>query len=186
MPDSHIHQRRPGHLMAINITGAKSSFAAHPEQGSILAVVMLAMTIGLLLLSGLQRQLDSQLKYGVEEQRFWQSFNLALSSLNWGMSLRWQPGENQQCQTLAALTLYACLSVPDASLAEENPRRGDEAPRIGVLRGEGRLDGRDEPLVVYHRVTILVDHTVLQIQPLAGGWLDICPVPEASICVPSR
>lgn len=186
MPDSHIHQRYPCHLMGINITPAKASFAMHPEQGSILAVVMLVMTIGLLLLSGLQRQLDSQLKYGVEEQRFWQSFNLALSSLNWGMSLRWRPGENQQCQTLAALTLYACLSVPDASLAEENPRRGNEEPRIGVLRGEGRLDGRDEPLVVYHRVTILVENSVLKIQPLAGGWLDICPVPEASICVPSR
>ncbi|NAS63143.1 DUF2509 domain-containing protein, partial [Pseudomonas syringae pv. actinidiae] len=36
---------------------------------------MLVMTIGLLMLGGLQRQLDIQLQQGIDEQRFWQAFN---------------------------------------------------------------------------------------------------------------
>lgn len=40
------------------------------QQGSILVIVMLVMMIGLLMLGGLQRQLDIQLQQGIDEQRF--------------------------------------------------------------------------------------------------------------------
>ncbi|SLM64166.1 MULTISPECIES: YgdB family protein [Dickeya] len=188
MPDSDITHQPITHEGGINKKSkAEQRFSIQSEQGSILAIVMLVMVVGLLLLSGLQRQLDSQLKLGIDEQRFWQAFNLAMSSLNWGMSLRWPPDNEWQCQSMAARALSACLHIPKSQpVADDNRLAASGNSRMGLLRGEGRLDGSAEPLVVYHRVAVQIQHSAVQIQPLVGGWLDVCPESEESVCAPAR
>ncbi|WP_192990533.1 YgdB family protein [Dickeya dianthicola] len=143
------------------------------QQGSILVIVMLVMMIGLLMLGGLQRQLDIQLQQGIDEQRFWQAFNQGLSSLNWGMGLRWQTTDEWQCQAQQSAQLRACLRM-----------NGED--HAGLLRGEGRIAGDPQPLTLYHRV--MADAAVADggIRPVAGGWLDFCPDAAELACVPAQ
>lgn len=142
--------------------------------GSAIVMVMLMFTLGLLLLAGLQRQVDSLTRQSADEQRYWLAFNQGLSSLAWGLSLNWPPGDGEwHCQSLAAESLLACLRT-DAE--------GDE----GLLRGEGRFMPHTPPLRLYQKVavTALADH--VQLQPLARGWLDFCPETEEKRCADTR
>ncbi|WP_201743461.1 YgdB family protein [Dickeya undicola] len=143
------------------------------QQGSILVIVMLVMMTGLLMVGGLQRQLDIQLQQGVDEQRFWQAFNQGLSSLNWGMGLRWQNTEEWQCQAQPSSQLRACLRI-----------NGED--HSGLLRGEGQIAGNPQPLTFYHRVIADAAAADGGIRPIAGGWLDFCPNAEELACVPAQ
>ncbi|WP_231578078.1 MULTISPECIES: YgdB family protein [Dickeya] len=142
------------------------------QQGSILVVVMLVMMIGLLMLGGLQRQLDVQLRQGIDEQRFWQAFNQGVSSLNWGISLQWQIIEGWQCQTQPSAQLRVCLRI-------------NNEDRYGLLRAEGNVIGERQPLAFYHRVVADVAATGGRIQPVAGGWSDFCPETMEFACAPT-
>lgn len=141
--------------------------------GGALTTVMLISAVGLLLMSGLQHQLDGAARMGNDERHYLRAFNQAQSSLNWGLSLHWQESsDGWQCQILAAENLTACL------------RRSSDAGQ-GVLRGEGRLPASPRPLALYQRVAALTSlsrHVTLQ--PMAHGWLDFCPDPDDAQCRP--
>ncbi|WJY17283.1 DUF2509 family protein [Pectobacteriaceae bacterium CE90] len=137
---------------------------------SSLLMVMLLLMIGLLLLGGLQRQLDAAVQIGSDEQQYWRAFNRALSSLSWGLSLEWQGDQSDwQCQRLSAEILRVCLR-----LSPENGR--------GILRGEGAFSSQTTPLLLYHRVESLASATGLVLRPLAQGWFDSCPESQESQC----
>lgn len=139
--------------------------------GSTLAMVMLISIVGLLLMSGLQRQLDAAIHMGNDERHYLRAFNQALSSLNWAMSLRWRDAEPRwQCQTLATEELKACL------------RKASDGAQW-LLRGEGRLPSSPRPLVLYRRVVSLTpvsQHVTLR--PVPHGWLDFCPDKDDALC----
>ncbi|PWC26231.1 DUF2509 family protein [Brenneria nigrifluens] len=138
-------------------------------------MVMLLSIVGLLLLSGLQRQLDAAIRTGSDERHYLHAFNQALSSLNWGMSLRWRDAEQGwQCQALAPESLRACLKK--ASGGEE-----------WLLRGEGRLPAQPRPLALYRRVIFLTPVSEdVTLQSLSQGWLDFCPDKESSRCADAQ
>ncbi|WKA63399.1 YgdB family protein [Pectobacterium aroidearum] len=142
------------------------------QKGSgTLAMVLLIAVIGLLLMSGLQRQLESAIQVGNDERHSLRAFNQALSSLNWGIGLRWRVStESWQCQQLSAEQLVVCLRA--ASDGEQ-----------GVLRGEGTLPASTRTLKLYQRVSFLaLSSGQIAIQPLANGWLDFCPDKEVTRC----
>ncbi|MEQ9946157.1 YgdB family protein [Pectobacterium aroidearum] len=136
-----------------------------------LPMVLLIAVIGLLLMSGLQRQLDTAIQVGNDERHYLRAFNQALSSLNWGRGLRWRAlTESWQCQQLSAEQLVVCLHA--ASNGEQ-----------GVLRGEGILPASARPLRLYQRVSFLaLSSGQIAIQPLGNGWLDFCPDKEVTRC----
>ncbi|NKI73171.1 DUF2509 family protein [Dickeya sp. CFBP 2040] len=135
---------------------------------------MLIMMTGVLMLGGLQRQLDIQVQQGIDEQRFWQAFNQGLSALNWGMGLRWHVTAEWQCQIQPSAQLRACLRVTGENRADQ----------IGLLRAEGKINGDPQPLVFYHRVMVDAVATDGVIRPIAGGWLDFCPDTAELACDP--
>lgn len=129
-----------------------------------LAMVMLISIVGLLLMSGLQRQLDAAMRMANDERRYLRAFNQALSSLNWAQSLRWRDAQDGwQCQTMATEELKVCLTKASGE-------------GIWLLRGEGSIPAASRPLTAYQRVVALTStagHVTLQ--PVARGWLDFCP-----------
>ncbi|MDY4387451.1 YgdB family protein [Pectobacterium aroidearum] len=142
------------------------------QKGSgTLAMVLLIAAIGLLLMSGLQRQLESAIQVGNDERHYLRAFNQALSSLNWGIGLRWRVStESWQCQQLSAEQLVVCL-------------RAASDGKQGVLRGEGTLPASTRTLKLYQRVSFLAQSSSqIAIQPLANGWLDFCPDKEVMRC----
>ncbi|UUE44136.1 YgdB family protein [Pectobacterium aroidearum] len=142
------------------------------QKGSgTLAMVLLIAAIGLLLMSGLQRQLESAIQVGNDERHYLRAFNQALSSLNWGIGLRWRVStESWQCQQLSAEQLVVCL-------------RAASDGKQGVLRGEGTLPASTRTLKLYQRVSFLaLSSGQIAIQPLANGWLDFCPDKEVTRC----
>ncbi|MBK4824929.1 YgdB family protein [Pectobacterium versatile] len=143
----------------------------HQEGSGTLAMVLLIAIIGLLLMSGLQRQLDTAIQVGNDERHYLRAFNQALSSLNWGRGQRWNTlTENWQCQQLSAEQLVVCLRA--ASDGEQ-----------GLLRGEGTLPASARPLTLYQRVSFSgLSSGQIAIQPLGNGWLDFCPDKDVARC----
>ncbi|NPD00591.1 YgdB family protein [Brenneria sp. hezel4-2-4] len=138
-------------------------------------MVMLISIVGLLLMSGLQRQLDAAVRMGNDERHYLRAFNQALSSLNWAMSLRWRATEaGWQCQILATEDLKACLK-----------KASDEGRWL--LRGEGRIPAQSRPLVLYQRVVLLTSASAnATLRPVSHGWLDFCPDKDAAHCADSE
>ncbi|MFJ5330681.1 YgdB family protein [Pectobacterium versatile] len=143
----------------------------HQEGSGTLAMVLLIAIIGLLLMSGLQRQLDTAIQVGSDERHYLRAFNQALSSLNWGRGQRWATlTESWQCQQLSAEQLVVCLRA--ASDGEQ-----------GLLRGEGTLPASARPLTLYQRVSFSgLSSGQIAIQPLGNGWLDFCPDKDVTRC----
>ncbi|MEE3660798.1 YgdB family protein [Brenneria sp. g21c3] len=139
--------------------------------GGTLAMIMLISIVGLLLMSGLQRQLDAAMRTANDERHYLRAFNQALSSLNWALSLRWRDAQaGWQCQALATEALKACLR-----------KASDEGQWL--LRAEGPMPASPRPLMVYQRVVALTSaagHVTLQ--PVARGWLDFCPDKDRMRC----
>ncbi|MBN3136305.1 YgdB family protein [Pectobacterium punjabense] len=142
------------------------------QKGSgTLAMVMLIAIIGLLLMSGLQRQLDAAIQTGNDERHYLRAFNQALSSLNWGRGQHWNTiTESWQCQQLSAEQLVVCLRMVS-----------DGAQ--GLLRGEGTFPTLARPLRLYQRVSFsALSSGKIAIQPWGSGWLDFCPDKEVTRC----
>ncbi|WP_225087118.1 YgdB family protein [Pectobacterium colocasium] len=136
-----------------------------------LPMVLLIAVIGLLLMSGLQRQLDTAIQVGNDERHYLRAFNQALSSLNWGKGRRWNAlTESWQCQQLSEEQLVVCL-------------RAASDGRQGLLRGEGTLPGSVRPLTLYQRVSFLaLSSGQNAIRPVGNGWLDFCPDKDVMRC----
>ncbi|ACX89131.1 Protein of unknown function DUF2509 [Pectobacterium parmentieri WPP163] len=142
------------------------------QKGSgTLAMVLLIAIIGLLLMSGLQRQLDTAIQVGNDERHYLRAFNQALSSLNWARGQQWNTiTESWQCQQLPAEQLVVCLRM-----ASDGTQ--------GLLRGEGTLPTPTRPLKLYQRVSLsALSSGQIAIRPLGNGWLDFCPDKDVARC----
>ncbi|WP_244880018.1 YgdB family protein [Pectobacterium betavasculorum] len=145
--------------------------AGKQEGSGTLGMVLLIAIIGLLLMSGLQRQLDAAIQMGNDERHYLRAFNQALSSLNWGRGQRWGAlTENWQCQQMSAEQLAVCLRAASDGVQ-------------GILRGEGGLPVSAQPLRLYQRVSFsALSSGQIAIQPLGNGWLDFCPDKDVARC----
>lgn len=139
--------------------------------GALLMVMLLAVA-GLLLMTGMQRQLDSALSLTHDERRYWQTLVLAESSLQWGIGQVWPMGNrsDEQCLSGAIEGMRVCLrQVPDEHYM--------------LLRGEGQLSRSSSVMVLYQRVVPSdPDGETSLLKPIAGGWLDFCPERQEAIC----
>ncbi|WP_192458062.1 YgdB family protein [Musicola keenii] len=146
----------------------------NPQRGSTVLMAMLMLVIGMLILSGLQRQLEAQMLQDRDEQRALEDFNLASSALKWGLTLEWRiDDDGWQCQSAGVDALRACLRL-------------NAGGRIGLLRGERLAAGVARPAAFYYRVVPALINDRPIIQPIAGGWLDVCPVAGAQNCGPAE
>ncbi|RLM25946.1 hypothetical protein BIY29_06285 [Brenneria alni] len=138
-------------------------------------MVMLIAIVGLLLMSGLQRQLDAAVRMGNDERHYLRAFNQALSSLNWAMSVRWHDTQGGwQCQRRATENLKACL------------RKASDGVQW-LLRGEGQIPTQPSSLVLYQRVAFLTSASErTRIQLVSQGWLDFCPDKDSARCADSE
>ncbi|MFP9228203.1 hypothetical protein A0E43_06515 [Pectobacterium cacticida] len=134
-------------------------------------MVLLIAIIGLLLMSGLQRQLDTAILVGNDERHYLRAFNQALSSLNWGRGQRWNVlTEHWQCRQRVVEQLVVCLRAASV---------GDQ----GLLRGEGTYPASKRPLQLYQRVSFLaLSSGQIALHPLRNGWLDFCPDKDVTRC----
>ncbi|OSN03732.1 hypothetical protein AU512_10895 [Lonsdalea iberica] len=141
------------------------------QTGNALMIVMVLISLGVLLLVGMQKQLETWTEQGKDEQHYWKAFNQGLSSLEWGISQRWQEhGDVWQCRTLSMDRLRVCLHLSSS---------GNQ----GILRGEGQLAVDTPPLRLYQRVASQTIDGAVLLQAMSQGWLDFCPEPEARYCV---
>lgn len=144
----------------------------HQQGNGALVMVMLLAAVGLLLMTGIQRQLDSALHLTHDERRYWQTRVLAESSLQWGIGQVWPMGNrsDEQCLRYASEGLHVCLrQVP--------------GEHYQLLRGEGHLSGSSSVMVLYQRVLATEpEDEVSRLQPVTGGWLDFCPERQEAIC----
>ncbi|MGL9751650.1 MAG: YgdB family protein [Symbiopectobacterium sp.] len=136
------------------------------------ALLLLLAAAELLLMTRMQRQLDSTLSFTHDERRYWQTLVLAESSLQWGIGQVWLMGNrsDEQCLGYAAEGLRVCLrQVP--------------GEHYMLLRGEGHLPRSSSVMVLYQRVVpIEPDGETSPLKPIAGGWLDFCPERQEAIC----
>lgn len=136
-----------------------------------MVMVMLISIMGLILMSGLQRQLDATVQMGNDERHYLRAFNQALSSLSWGMNVGWPPLQDSwTCQKMATDMLNVCL-------------KKSTSEGVGILRGEGVLPFQRRPLFLYQRVVLSgMASDRLTLQFASRGWLDFCPDKEAERC----
>lgn len=130
---------------------------------SSLAFVLLLFTLGMLMLNGLQQQLNQQQKAVACEISFLKQYADAASALAWGSQQRWQ-----------AIRQWHCL------------QRGKEWRACILLTEKGealmaaqKLSAHEQIPVTLWRWGKLEDS---RWRALPHGWLDFCPIREVAQC----
>ena len=127
---------------------------------SSLLMVLLLLTLGSLLLEGLNLQQRALLAQTASETQAIRDTAIAHSALQWGKGLVWPLQETVSCQQNAALGWRACLRVfSDASVL-----------LIGGSDGGGILLWQSG----------VIEQNRVRFSP--HGWSDFCPLREASLC----
>jgi len=157
--------------------------AHHSQQGSALILaIMMMMAFGLMGLNMVNQHLNAALALTRSEKSFLQSWELAVSSLNWGLNRRWvlQPVEGWQC----AQSVTENVSLPgEISATLRSCIRNAERDELYLLRGEGKIQPDSVPVLLYQLVTLkTVDATESRVIPIQNGWLDFCPLKDGRKC----
>lgn len=154
------------------------------QRGSALILtIMMMMALGLLGLNTVNQHLNAALSLTRSEKHYLQSWELAVSSLNWGLSRRWKrpSDENWQCvneSNAAGLT----VSV-DPAVTLQSCIKPAEAKDQYLLRGEGRVQPYASPVYLYQLVSLEGPNDGEQkLKPLLNGWLDFCPLKDEGKC----
>lgn len=138
---------------------------ANPEGGSsALAFVLLLFSLGMLMLNGLQQQLNQQQSVVASEIGFLKQYVQALSAQSWGSQLRWQAANQWRCQQQAN-EWRACVLV--------------------TAKGEGLMAAQEVPEHGQAPITVwrwgYIDNSRWIAAP--HGWLDFCPLAETALCL---
>ncbi len=131
--------------------------------GSSLAFVLLLFSLGMLMLNGLQQQLNQQHKVVASEISFLKQYAVAVSALAWGSQQRWQTSRQWRCQQQGN-EWRACL------LSTE---KGE------TLMAAQKLAAQDTTPVTLWRWGRLEDD---RWRAAPHGWLDFCPFRETAWC----
>ncbi|NIY48629.1 DUF2509 family protein [Cedecea colo] len=135
----------------------------HQRGSSSLAFVLLLFSLGMLMLNGLQQQLDQQQKSVASEINLLKQYAGAASALAWGGQQRWQATRQWRCQQHEQ-EWRACLLLTD---------KGE------MLMAAQKLSEADKKPVTLWRWGNLEDSR-WHAEP--HSWLDFCPFREAVRC----
>lgn len=141
------------------------------QRGSALIVtIMMMMALGLLGLNTVNQHLQAALTLTRSDKAYFQSWELAVSSLNWGLVRDWQyrPVAEWQCVELSGM--HSCVKPSDVD--------GQY-----VLRGEGKTLAVSAPVYLYHLVSLeTAAGGTGRFKALTQGWLDFCPLKDETFC----
>lgn len=155
---------------------------AHRGSALIVAILMM-MTFGLLALNMVNHYLNTALSLTRSEKSYWMSWELAVSSLNWGVNRRWKllPGSGWQCA--------------EAQETGNQRKRGEGYPVLRscfrladvsghyVIRGGGHSISGEEPFFLYQLATFKhININEIRFAAIKNGWLDFCPLKDEAKC----
>jgi len=134
------------------------------EQGSSsLAFVLLIFSLGMLMLSGLQQQLDRQRFAVAREIGFLKEYTAAVSALAWGSKQHWQKANQWQCKREAA-QWRACVLMTTKDKV--------------VMAAQGVSQQKSAPVTLWRWGKVANTQWISS----SHGWADFCPLTEASQC----
>jgi len=140
------------------------------QQGSgALTMVVMILLLGTALLNATRQQLAASLSLVADERQHIIEFYAAQAALAWGSRLSWPASDGWHCQSELQQMWHACIN-------RLHPQRG-------LLRGE-RLISSHQPIVHWQWVEDAPDGGQ-QVRRLAHGWIDFCPLANATGCVPN-
>lgn len=130
---------------------------------SSLAFVLLLFSLGMLMLNGLQQQLNQQQQSVASEINLLKQYAGAASALAWGGQQRWQATNEWRCQQ-QELEWRACILLTD---------KGE------TLMAAQTFSAEDKDPVTLWRWGSLEDS---RWRAAPHGWLDFCPFRESTQC----
>ncbi len=141
------------------------------QRGSALIVaIMMMMALGLLGLNTVNQHLQAALALARSEKAYFQSWELAVSSLNWGLVRDWQYRAVAEWQCVESSGLHSCVKPSDVE--------GQY-----VLRGEGKARAVSASVYLYHLVSLeTAAGGTGHFKALTQGWLDFCPLKDEALC----
>lgn len=154
------------------------------QRGSALILaIMMMMALGLLGLNTVNQHLNGALALTRSEKNYLLSWELALSSLNWGLSNRWSYQHDPQWQCVESTT-YSELLLPSSHVSSfRSCVKPGEAEGQYVLRGEGRFNADALPVYVYQLATFQSEASIGgYFKAIPNTWLDFCPFKEENNC----
>ncbi|MEG3134366.1 YgdB family protein [Rouxiella sp. T17] len=158
--------------------------AGYRQRGSALILtIMMMMALGLLGLNTVNQHLNAALSLTRSEKQYLESWELAASSLNWGLSRRWtlQADENWQCVDEANAGGLA-ISMGSTATLRSCIKPGETEDRY-LLRGEGKVQPEASPVYLYQLVSLEgANNSEQRLKPLLNGWLDFCPLKDEVKC----
>lgn len=138
---------------------------ANLQRGSsALAFVLLLFFLGMLMLNGLQQQLNQQQDAVAREVGYLKSYAGAVSALAWGSQVRWQGTNERQCQQKGS-EWRACMLMT--------------AKRESVLAGHMLSENEKHPVTLWRWGYLKDDRW----HAAPHGWLDFCPFREEAQCL---
>lgn len=161
------------------------------QRGSALIVtIMMMMTLGLLGLNTVNQHLNAALALTRSEKTYFQSWELAVSSLNWGLaqSGSYQHAEQWQCVESSQLKQPSRAGTQASStLVSGTTLRSCVRPSATegqyVLRGEGRYLAGFLPVYLYQLATLkTAEAGASRFESIQNGWLDFCPFKDETQC----
>ncbi|KOC89774.1 DUF2509 family protein [Winslowiella iniecta] len=139
------------------------------QQGSgAITMVVMILLLGTALLNATRQQLSASLSLVADERQHIIEFYAAQAALAWGSQLSWPASAGWHCQSELQQQWRACIN-------RINPQRG-------LLRGE-QLTSAHQAIVHWHWVEDLPADGQ-RVRLLAHGWIDFCPLSNASGCEP--
>lgn len=141
--------------------------------------VMMMMSLGIIVLTHLGQQLTDSLALTAHEHRHLKAREQAESSLNWGLSQRWESSTSKQW--LCQHTDRVFPSPPSQIL--RSCVRPSLRDAIFLLKGEGVTGSNGLPLVVYQQARMLNSPDgSRRFAAISHGWLDFCPESDPDYC----
>jgi hypothetical protein len=137
----------------------------HHQQGSSsLAFVLLLFSLGMLMLSGLQQQLQGQHTAVAGEVRYLKEYATATSALAWGGQQSWQGKNHWQCQQQIT-SWRACVRILKNGKV--------------IMAAQGVYPKESPPVTLWRWGTLKNGRW----EAAPHGWADFCPLPEVDACL---
>lgn len=138
------------------------------QRGSALIVtIMMMMALGLLGLNTVNQQLQAALTLARSEKSYLQSWELAVSSLSWGLARNWHYRPVAEWHCVESSGLRSCVKPFDT--------QGHY-----VLRGEGKTVAASAPVYLYQLASL--ETASGHFKAMTRGWLDFCPLKDEVLC----
>ncbi len=166
------------------------------QRGSALILtIMMMMALGLLGLNTVNQYLNAALALTRSDKNYFQSWERAVSSLNWGLSQSWKYQATSEWQCIESLAFKEPQSahfLPSAGQISSTQNttaslrscvKPADTEGIYVLRGGGQYLATALNIYVYQLATMQT--AALQesrFKPLVNGWLDFCPLKDEANC----